>query len=257
MLRLAVPICLVLAFALSHPAAAETLNRSLSGKRLELRMACPTHVEIQPREDLVDKVEIEASADDQAALDGLHVSGGEIVAIERRGHCSSDDDDDSSFELTLHVPPGLAIDIGESSAGEYEIGDVGGPLKMHLSGAADLHAERLSSLELDSAGAAEIRIDRLDGPGAVALRGGGELTIADGAMPSLKLESRGAGEIQVEGGEIGTLNISLAGAGNAEIQASVRDATLEILGVGDIEVDKVTGKLSRKILGLGNIDIGS
>jgi hypothetical protein len=257
MLRLAVPTCLVLAFTLAHPAAAETMNRSLSGKRLELRMACPTHIEIQPRSDLVDTVEIDASADDQAALDTLHVSGGDVVAIERRGHCHSDDLDDSAFELTLHVPPGLAIEIGDSSAGAYEIGDVGGPLKMHSSGAAELHAERLSGLDLDSAGATEIRIDRLDGPGTVALHGGGELTIRDGRMPSLRLESRGAGEIQVEDGEIGTLSISLAGAGDAEIQASVRDATLEILGIGNISVDKVSGKVSRKILGLGNIDIGS
>jgi Putative auto-transporter adhesin, head GIN domain len=255
MLRIAIPTCLILVFATSHPASAETLNRSLSGKRLELRMDCPAHIEIQPRSDLVDKIEVEAEADDQATLDALHLSGSDVAAIVHGARCGSADDD--SLELTLHVPPGLPIDIGEASAGEYEIGAVGGPLKMKLSGAVELHAERLSSLDLDSAGAAEISIDRLDGPGVVALRGGGELTIADGTMPSLKLDSRGAGEFQVESGEIGTLTISLAGAGDAQIRAPVRDATLEILGVGNIDIDKVTGQVSRKILGLGNIDIGS
>ncbi|MEI9985449.1 MAG: DUF2807 domain-containing protein, partial [Aliidongia sp.] len=130
-------------------------------------------------------------------------------------------------------------------------------LTASLSGAAELHAARLTELELDSAGTAEIRIDRLDGPGTVALHGGGELAISAGTMPSLRLEASGAGDIRVDGDEIGALDVALAGAGDAEIHATVRDATLEITGIGSIAVDKVTGKADRKILGLGDIEIGS
>jgi|GEM_PF-2420036 hypothetical protein len=265
----------VTAFALFQPAEAETLTKTLAGTKLEVHMACPAEIKIEPRADLGGKIEVEATADEQAALDGIQLSGGEVARIEYSEHCRAAEGlqihgdldigglhldnihiGDSSLELAIRVPPGLPIEIRSASEGEYEIGAVAGPLALKLSGASELHAEHLSSLDLDSAGAAEIHIDRLDGPGVVVLHGGGEVTISDGKMPSLNVDSRGAGEIEVEGGEIGTLDISIAGAGNAEIHAPVRDATLKIAGIGNIEVEKVTGTVHRDIAGLGNIDIG-
>jgi hypothetical protein len=232
------------------PALADE-SRSLAGSRLELRMGCSAHVVIQPQPDLSGKVQVEARG---GAAGALHFAEGDTAAIDYRPEC---DTDAETLELEIHVPPGMPIDIREAIAGDYEIGAVGGPLKMRVTGAAELRAETLSSLDLDSAGAAEIQIERLDGPGLVGLHGGGDLTISGGTMPKLKLETHGAGLIQVDSGEIALLDISMAGAGNAEIHANVKDASLEIIGIGLIAIDKVTGQVRRSIVGLGSIDIDS
>jgi len=254
---LAAGLILVAASQLVSFASADTRSKTLTGKRLALNLACPAEVEIQADEDLAGNIEVEAHADDQAALDALRYSEGETARIEHPEGCGLLDVLDHGLELTIHVPTGTPIEIAGSSAVRYEIGETRGPLKMSTSGATDVHAERLTALDLDSAGAVDIKIDRLDGPGVVALKGGGNFTISDGAIPSLHLDSRGAGDVRVEDGQIGVLDISLTGAGNAEIHALVQDANLEIIGLGNIEVEKVTGKINRKILGLGNIEIGS
>ena len=254
---LAAGLILVAASQLVSFASADTQSKTLSGNRLALNLACPAEVEIQPDADLVGKIEVEAHADSQAALDALRYSEGETARIEHPEACALTDMLDDGLKLTIRVPKGTPIEIAGNSAVRYEIGETRGPLKMTTAGAADLHAERITALDLDSAGAADIQIDRLDGPGVVALKGGGDFTISDGAMPSLHLESRGAGDVRVEDGQIGMLDISIAGAGNAEIHAPVQDANLEILGLGNIEVEQVTGKVNRKIIGIGNIQVGS
>lgn len=238
-------------FALTVTPALADESRSLAGSRLELRMGCGVRVEIQPQPGLSGKVQVEAR---DGAAGALHFAEGDTAAIDYRPDCGFEAD---TLELEIHVPPGMPIDIREAVAGDYEIGAVGGPLKMRVTGAAELRAEALSSLDLDCAGAAEIRVEQLDGPGLIGLHGGGDLTIAGGTMPKLKLETHGAGEIQIDGGEIALLDISMAGAGNAEIHAAVKDASLEIIGIGRIAVDKVTGKVRRSIVGLGAIDIDS
>jgi Putative auto-transporter adhesin, head GIN domain len=259
MLRVALAAGLILLAAsqLVSFASADTQSKTLAGKKLALKLACPAQVDIQPDADLADKIEVDASADGQEALDALRYSEGETVRIEHRAGCGAFDVLDHGLQLTIRVPKGTPIEIAGNSAVRYEIGETRGPLKVTTSGAADLHVERITALDLDSAGAADIKIDRLDGPGVVSLKGGGEFTISDGAMPSLHLESRGAGDVRVEDGQIGLLDISIAGAGNAEIHAPVQDANLEIVGLGNIEVEKATGKVNRKILGIGNIEVGS
>ena len=238
-------------FALTVTPALADESRGLAGSRLELRMGCSARVEIQPQPGLSGKVQVEAR---DGVAGALRFAEGDAAAIDYRPNCSLGAE---TLELKIHVPPGMPIDIREAVAGEYEVGAVGGPLRMRVSGAAELRAETLSSLDLDSDGAADIRVERLDGAGLVGLHGGGALTIAGGTMPRLKLETHGAGEIQVDGGEIALLDISIAGAGNAEIHADVKDASLEIIGIGRIAVDKVTGKVRRSIVGIGSIDIDS
>jgi hypothetical protein len=259
MLRVALAAGLILLAAsqLVSFASADTQSKTLVGQRLFLTLACPAQVDIQSDADLAGKIEVDATADGQEALDALRYTEGETVRIEHRTGCGALDVLDHGLQLTIRVPKGTPIEIAGNSAVRYQIGDTRGPLKMSTSGAADLHVERITALDLDSAGAADITVDRLDGPGVVSLKGGGDFTLSDGAMPSLRLDTRGAGDVRVEDGQIGTLDVSIAGAGNAEIHAPVQDANLEIVGLGNIQVEKVTGKVNRKVLGIGNIEIGS
>jgi hypothetical protein len=248
----------LMALAIIHPALADSrsLTRSLEGSQLELRLSCVKTVTIDPEPGMEGKIEITASADSQDELDRLEFSGGTVARVTLKDNCRHFLGH-PSLTLAIKVPPATPISLDDAGAGEYAVGSVGGTLKAELAGAGELRIQRITALDLRSAGAAEIRIDRLDGPGSLALAGAGEVTIGDGTMPKLKLESDGAGAFHVKGGEIGTLDISLAGAGDAEIHAPVQDASLEIAGIGNIHVDKVTGTVHRSsVSGFGNIEIG-
>jgi hypothetical protein len=271
MLRTTVPAGLALILA-ALPAYAATKTDTLPGTKLVLKLDCPVEVTIDPDPGLSGKVSVEARAEDQDELDGVHFTGGDAVVVEQHGHCAEEgfhfgfsfnfnpfEDvhiNETSLKLAVKVPEGLPIELKVVRAGKYEIGDIGGPLKLDLSGASQVKAERLSALEAVSAGASAIEVAHLDGPGSVDLRGGGGVSIKYGKMPSLKLDSRGAGALEVKGGEIGTLDVELAGAGAADIGARVTgDATLRIMGIGAIEVKKVDGTVHKEVDGLGTIEV--
>jgi hypothetical protein len=254
-LALAVPLlAAALQFAGIQPAAAGSLSQEVTGNRLDLRLACATKVEIRPRADLAGKVEVTATSDTSGVLDALRFTSGDAATINYHGHCWLHDD--RALELSIEAPPGFALDIDQEGAGDYDIGAMGGPLKLAISGAGEFRVEQISSLDLHVAGAAEIDVRRLEGPGKVFQGGGGDITIGGGKMPKLHLDLNGASNVEIEGGEIGALDVALNGAGNAEIHAPVGDANLRIAGIGRIQVDKVTGNVHRDVAGLGVIDIG-
>jgi hypothetical protein len=257
MLRLALPL---LAFAAlspltAEPAEAASLTQSATGNRLELRLDCPADVEIRPRADLSGKVEVEATADRDNRLDGLHVTGGDAVTVEDRGHCGFFSGA-GEFRLSIGVPAGFALDIKQSGAGKFDIGAVGGPLALDIAGAGEIHAEQVGSLDLHCAGAAQVEVRRLDGPGKIFQGGGGDITIGGGRITTLRFDLNGASNVEVERGDIDKLEIQMNGAGNAEIHAVVGDASLKIAGIGRIQVDRVTGQVHRDVAGLGVIDVG-
>lgn len=270
MLRIAVPAGLALALAAALPAHAATKTETLSGTRLVLKLDCPVQVTIDPDPGLSGQISVEARAENKDELDNVHFTGGDTALVEQHAHCADEGFhfgfsfnpfadvhvDETSLKLAVKVPEGLPIELKVVRAGKYEIGDVGGPLKLDLSGASEVKAGRLSALDAVSAGAAAIEIEHLDGPGSIDLRGGGGVSIKHGKMPSLTLESRGAGALEVKGGQIGTLDVELAGAGAADIGAHVTgDANLKIMGVGAIEVKKVDGTVHKEVDGLGTIDV--
>src|ERR1700683_4712833 len=74
----------------SHTARAGTVTETLSGTRLELHLACPAEVKIEPGADLHGKIEDEARAAHQPELDRLRLSGGTVAAIEQGGACEDD-----------------------------------------------------------------------------------------------------------------------------------------------------------------------
>ena len=83
MRAIALSVCLLLPALLAAPAHAETLNRTLSGSRLDLRLSCVKSVDIQPADALKGKVEVEASAATHDELDPLSFSDGDAATIER------------------------------------------------------------------------------------------------------------------------------------------------------------------------------
>ena len=256
MRAIALSACLLLPTLLATPAHAETLSRTLSGKRLDLRLSCVKSVDIQPSDSLQGKIQVEASADRQDELTPLSFTEGETAGIERKGNCSG------LFErptltISIKVPSATPIALDAGGSGSYRIGPVGAALKIGLSGSGDLEAANSTDLDLRLSGSGSLRLQRLDGPGRIEVYGSGAATLDAVAMPSLSVTVHGSGDIKVGPGDIGTLDASLTGSGMLRVAGTVKDATLSTTGSGMIDIAKATGAVHQHKTGSGRITVGS
>jgi Putative auto-transporter adhesin, head GIN domain len=245
----------LIAVGLPAAATAETLNRSLDGTQLQLRLSCVKSVEIAPSADLQGKVEINAEAESADELKPLALDGGAVAKIERRGDCHSHEDE-PTLTLSIKVPSAMPIDLRDSGSGDYQIGAVGGPLKIVLAGSGDVRAERASNLDLEVAGSGNLDLDRLEGPGKIDVRGSGDVKIGEGTMPSLEISLRGSGSVNIGDAQIDKLVANIAGSGDIDIGGKVADAKLSTVGSGDISIAKATGKIEKSRAGSGSINVG-
>jgi hypothetical protein len=230
------------------------LVRSLDGTSLELRVKCLDAATIEPDPSLSGKIEVTATADDQADLDQLEITEGAVVQVGSKGECPSGN---SALTLLIKVPPATPIDLSETGSGDYRIGAVGGPLKLDLSGTGDVEAAQATNLDVRISGSNDVKIDRLDGTGWIYIAGSGDVTIDHAAMPSLAVELRGSGDLSIDKATIETLTASTVSSGDIRVGGTVKDATLTATGSGDITLTKATGQVQRHAAGSGEIHIGS
>jgi Putative auto-transporter adhesin, head GIN domain len=254
-MRLLLP-ALLLAAGLATQARAETINRSLDGSKLELRLACVKSVEIQPAPALSGKVEIIAEAASQDELAPLDFSAaGGMAKIERTGHCISIFTR-PTLTIAIKVPAATPIDLRDAGSGKITLGPVGGPLKIDLAGSGVVEAANATDLDLRIAGSGDLKLARLDGPARIDIRGSGDAGIDAGALPSLDIDIRGSGSFKLRAGDIGTVKTSIAGSGDVTTDGTVKDATLSTTGSGDIKIAKATGEVHSSKAGSGDIRIG-
>ena len=256
MRAIALSACLLLPALLATPAHAETLSRTLSGKRLDLQLNCVKSVDIQPSDSLQSKIQVEASADRSDELAPLSFTEGETAGIERKGNCNG------LFErptltIAIKVPPATPIALESGGSGSYRIGPVGAALKIGVYGSGDVEAANGTDLDLRVSGSGSLRLQRLDGPGKIEINGSGSVTLDGVAMPSLALTVHGSGDVTVGAGEIGTLDASLTGSGRFRVAGTVKDATLSTTGSGAIDIAKATGAVHQHKTGSGSITVGS
>jgi hypothetical protein len=114
----------------------------------------------------------------------------------------------------------------------------------------------VTGLNAQVTGSGTIKIGHIDGPGAIDIRGSGDVAIDDGALPTLSVEVRGSGNAKLARGKVGTLAASVAGSGNIRIDGTVKDASLSSAGSGDIDIEKVTGSVQSSKAGSGKITVG-
>lgn len=245
----------LIAVGLPAIATAETLDRSLDGTQVQLRLSCVKAVEITPSADLHGKVEVGAEAESADELKPLALTGGATAKIERQGDCRTHDHE-PTLTLSIKVPREMTIDLKDSGSGDYQIGAVGGPLKIVLAGSGDVRAERASTLDLEVAGSGTLDLDRLDGAGKIDLRGSGDVKIGEGTMPSLEIALRGSGDVNIGNAQIDKLVARIAGSGDIDIGGTVADAKLSTAGSGDISIAKATGKIEQSKVGSGSINVG-
>jgi hypothetical protein len=254
----------ILAFVLLGlaPLAARAGSRTqtLTGGALSIDTPCAVQVDIRPDAALHGQVTVAATADRQEELDQLAFDSGSragIHAVDDRcwqpgpfGHV------ERTLRLAVSVPPGMALSIDESGAGRYTLGEIGGPLKLDISGAAKLRAGAVTTFDLDLSGAGSVQVTRVSGAAHVDISGHGDVAVDRGEMPELAGEISGAGSLAIAAGTIGHVRLEDSGVGSIRIGAAVGDASVDLSGLGSVHLARVTGKLEKEVSGMGSITVG-
>jgi hypothetical protein len=248
------------------PAQAETLNRSLDGTRLDLRMSCFKSVAIDPEPSLQGKIKVAARADTRDELDRLTLSGGEAARIERTGSCDFKWTP-PTLMLEIKVPPSTSINLHDvstgtygiitqsESIGTYRIGPVASLLNVELDGNGDVEAASSIGVDLRIDGSGDFLLHHLDGPAKIDIRGSGDARIETGTAPQVAIDLRGSGNIKL-GLTVGALQIDGSGSGDIEAD-NAKSLDLHATGSGNLALDRLDGPGKIDIHGSGDVSIGN
>ena len=258
MLHRSVVLAVWLVAAALQQAQAATLQTMLTGAGLLLDGSCMRRVEVQPDAALHGQAVVQASADNQQELDQLVLESRRVATIRNRpGSCWQPTPSfQPTLDVSVRVPAGFPLDIDASGATRYVIGPVAGPLKIDLSGAADVEAAQASTLAVQLSGSGAISVQQASGPARLDLSGHGRIEVGRADMPSLAASLSGAGEMRVDAGQVGSLTLDQSGAGHTQFGATVGDAKVDLSGVGAVHFARVTGRLEKDVSGVGVVTVG-
>lgn len=139
------------------------------------------------------------------------------------------------IELQLTFPRKTPLSI-RGFTGSARIGRMTAPLDLELL-AGDAYLQRLGLASLTVAGSAENDVATADGPLDVTIVGSGEISVHDGSIPALTLETNGTATVS--------------------IGARVGQATLSLNGIADVRIAHVDEQPAIDLNGISTIDIGN
>ncbi len=259
MLHRCVVLTLCLAgFTLHQQARAATRQAELTGAGLTLDGSCMRRVDIQPDASLHGRVVVQATADNQQELDRLVLESRRTATIRNPpGECWHPTRFfQATLDVAVRVPAGFPLDIDASGVTRYAVGPVGGPLKVGLSGASELEAAAVSTLNAELSGSGTISVQQASGAARLDLSGHGRIEVGRADMPSLAVSLSGAGELHIDAGQVASLTLDQSGAGHVQVGATVGDAKVDLSGVGAVHFARVTGRLDKDVSGVGVVTVG-
>ena len=250
-------LCLT-ALAFHQQAQAATLQTMLTGTGLSLDSPCMRRVDIQPDASLHGQAVVQATAENQQELDQLVLESRRTATIRNRpGECWHPTPIfQPTLDVSVRVPAGFPLDIDASGVTRYAIGPVGGPMKVSLSGASELEAAEVSTLDAQLSGSGRISVQQASGPARLDMSGHGRIEVGRADMPSLAVSLSGAGELRIDAGQVGSLTLDQSGAGHVQFGATVGDAKVDLSGVGAVHFVRVTGRLDKDVSGVGTVTVG-
>ncbi len=230
---------------------------TVSGNGLKIATPCARTVDIQPGGD-AHQIKISATADHAEEIDQLKVAGGDPATIDignsrcwLSGLLSSER---PTLALTIKVPDGTALDIGDGGAAAYTIGAVNGMLHVSLAGSGGMKAVNAKELILTLSGSGSAAIDNVDGKVTGRLSGAGDLSIAHVHAPRTDLDLSGKGTVRLADGDVGQLTASVHGSGSLSAPAAAA-ARLSNSGSGSVALKSVKGALDAELSGAGTLSI--
>lgn len=140
-----------------------------------------------------------------------------------------------SMSLALHVAVPRDVPVTVSSfAGNLDIGTLSAPVSVELL-SGTLSAGRLGPARLSIVGGGEIAVARIDGSLDLEIAGSGDITVQDGDMPFLSLETSGASTVFV-GGRVGAARLSLNGVSTVTVAHVDREPEVDANGVTSLRI---------------------
>lgn len=167
-----------------------------------------------------------------------------------------------------------AADIALSSCGRLEMSDVSGPLKVRLSGSADVSAGEVGEAELRTSGSGDFALRSVRGTAVLATSGSGDFAvgrIGDGLdfrstgsgdleigelMGDAKITLTGSGDVTVDDGRVPTLAVRTTGSGDVTVGGEVGNIDAVTTGSGDIVAARHTGTVKARKTGSGDVIAG-
>lgn len=241
--------------------SAEAADKSwtVSGNGLKIATPCARTVDIQPGGD-AHQIKISASADHVEEIDQLKVAGGDPATIDignarcwLSGLFSSER---PTLTLTIKVPDGTALDIGDGGAAAYTIGAVNGPLRVSLAGSGGMKAASARELTIALSGSGSAAIDTVEGKVTGRLSGAGDLTLSHLHAPRTDLDLSGKGTVRLSDGDAGQLTASVHGSGSLTAPAATA-VRVSNSGSGAVAIKSVKGALDAELSGAGTLTIDS
>jgi hypothetical protein len=110
--------------------------------------------------------------------------------------------------------------------------------RVEASGAANVKVSggsKVDQFTVDASGAAQIFVDGLDTPKAVASATGASQLVLAGTASSLKLESAGASQFKAEGLKVEDAQVSISGASGATLRVS-KSVAGDVSGASSLDV---------------------
>ena len=241
-------------------AHAESRHLEAVGTSLAIDSPCARNVTIQSDPALHGQFVIDAQAEHPEELARLLFDGGTTAKLHiKTRSCDGSflgNGDQSTLDLTIHVPPAADLAIDEAGGAHYTIGAVG-KMALDISGGVQLEAASTVDVSLSLSGGAEIKIGQTSGKMKVDVSGGADIHVDHATLADLTLSLSGGGNFVLGGGTVGRLSLEVSGAGSVDVGAPVGDATVSMSGAGSVHIARVTGKLTKDIDGVGDVEIGS
>lgn len=245
------PLLLPALLLLASPATAAEREWRVEGQVLSIATSCARSIRVVGNRDIAAGASVTASAEQQAEIDQLTVTGGQRVEIGSR------DSDcphlgrhrEPTLDVTVRVPTRFAITMRETGPTDHVIDAVTGPLSAMLSGSGNLTAASATPLQLEMRGSGNARVTETQGPLNLSLSGSGDLTLDRVDAPTTDLTLRGSGDVTMAGGN-GRLRAQSSGSGNL-VAGDTSGAEITFSGSGNVRLEAIAGAAILRLSGSG------
>lgn len=139
----------------------------------------------------------------------------------------------AALRLQIMLPRRIPVTVS-AYTGRAEVGRLFAPAEFELL-SGHVSIARTAAARLAITGGGEIEIGRADGALDLAIAGSGEITVRDGTMPSLTLETTGTSTVAV-GGRVGAATLSLNGVSDVSIAHVDQEPAVDANGVTTVDI---------------------
>ncbi len=149
-----------------------------------------------------------------------------------------------------------SLEISDSGCGDWMLADVSGPLKISISGSADIRAGRAGSAKVHISGSGDVTTQAIANGLDSATAGSGDISAASVSGP-MRVSISGSGNVVAQAGAVTTLEAHIAGSGDITFKGVAQSLQANIAGSGDIVVNRVTGSIEKHVAGSGDVRVGN